>query len=405
MSTMTTRQAAQRLGVKVETLYAYVSRGVLDRDVADDGRSSLFDRRAIEALARRGRPRSSSRSTSIDLLIETRLTSLSMRGVRYRGIDAGTLARTSTFEDAAALLWLGRQPAGDGPRCEFPWKGRIVDGGDGFSAGAAIRVTVAEAWALAGDDTGRRDPESMAATGRLLISTIVDSLPTLGGARSTRLTLPNGTGPIRGTIAGRLWGRLTPRRPTAELVGVLNAALVLLADHDLAASTLAARVAASTGAGPYAVVSAGLAALSGPLHGGASRLARDLLAVAEVEGGRVAADRALRNAKIVPGFGHTVYADADPRAVVLFGLLRTAVGSGSQMAAVDAVIAATVERTGRHPNIDLALATLGHLAGMSPDAGEVVMAVARTSGWLAHAIEEYAEPPLRFRPRASYNGP
>ena len=403
-TTMTARQAAQRLGVKVETLYAYVSRGLLERDTAADGRSSLFDRRAVEALARRGRPRQSSKATSIDLLIETRLTSLSMHAVRYRGLDVAALARGSTFEAVAQLLWLGV----DGNSAEgdtTPWRGA------GFSpvmrddvAGAdAIRMIVAEAWAHDPVGASGRDAAAMARSGRSLIATIVDSLPSCGATVAAHLTLADGTGPIRGSIAGRLWGKLTAQRPTPAMVGVLNAALVLLADHELAASTLAARVAASTHAGPYAVVSAGLATLSGPLHGAASSLARALLLDAEASGGRVAVDSLLGAHRLVPGFGHKVYTDADPRAIVLLELVASVAGA-ERIAFVDEVVAAVAERTGRGPNIDVALAALGHICGMSLDAGEVIMAVARTSGWLAHAIEEYAEAPLRFRPRASYIG-
>src|SRR5262245_48428596 len=135
---MTAREAAQRMGVKVETLYAYVSRGLLESHPAPDGRASLFDARAIEALARRGRPRQSSRSSSLNLLIETRLTTLSSQGVRYRGLLSSDLARTSTFENVAQLLWLGRVGTS-----HEPWRGTTYAGLDGMPLGDALRVVAA----------------------------------------------------------------------------------------------------------------------------------------------------------------------------------------------------------------------------------------------------------------------
>ena len=112
---MTVAQAAQRLGVKPPTLYAYVSRGVLRSHRAADGRSSLFDTADIEALARRGRPRRTSRTASLDIVIETSLTTIEHERVRYRGFESGRLARTRPFEEVADLLWTGSLGELDGP--------------------------------------------------------------------------------------------------------------------------------------------------------------------------------------------------------------------------------------------------------------------------------------------------
>ena len=196
-------------------------------------------------------------------------------------------------------------------------------------------------------------------------------------------------------------------RPTPELVALLNSALVVMADHELAASTLAVRVAASTWASPAAAVSSGLGVLSGPLHGSASREGRVLLDRA-MEVGAARAVRELRDEhRRVPGFGHRVYPGADPRATLLMGLLHAALADrANRVVAVAEEIRIEVERQiGREPNVDFALATITAATAMPMDAGEVVMAVARTAGWLAHAIEEYSERPLRFRTRAAYIGP
>jgi citrate synthase len=199
-------------------------------------------------------------------------------------------------------------------------------------------------------------------------------------------------------------GRLASARPTAPLVGVLDAALVLLADHELAASTFAARIAASTRADPYAVVLAGLGPVAGPLHGGASRAARRLFEDAARHGAASALAAAVEVHGLVPGFGHRLYPDGDPRAVALFDLLRRTTGRDRSMAVVDDVIEAMRRRVDVRPNIDAALAAFGMIAAMPLDAGEAIFTVARSAGWIAHAIEEYAEAPLRFRPRALHVG-
>ncbi|MEO6124347.1 MAG: citrate synthase [Ilumatobacteraceae bacterium] len=400
MSTMTAGEAARRMGVKVETLYAYVSRGLIASHVAADGRTSMFDRRAVEELARRGRPRQSSRSTSLNMLIETSITSLSPQGVRYRGRLSTELAHDHTFEDVAELLWtdtLGDRTHGWMGDALTPIVASSLDLHD------SIRVIVA----LAG--TGRvsasmQAPTDVAAAGRHLIATITESLPTVGDGRSLRLTLPDGSTPIRATIAGRLWSRLSPQRPASGMLAVLNAALVLMADHELAASTLAVRVAASTRADPYAVVNTGLGVLSGPLHGAASRLTRALIDQALEVGPIRAVNDSLRSGQPLPGFGHKVYADADPRALALLTLLRRAGPNSRIMAVVDELGAVGAERIGHEPNVDFALAAMTAVGRMPPDGGETVMSIARIAGWLAHAREEYNEAPLRFRPRASYVG-
>jgi citrate synthase len=250
--------------------------------------------------------------------------------------------------------------------------------------------------AVRGADPLRHDrrPSAVATTGRTIIATIVDSIPPLQAE-------PTAPSP---SIAARLWTRLSPVAPTKKDVRLLDAALVLLADHELAASTFAARIAASTWADPYLVVLAGLATLGGPLHGGASEQARQLLR--EVVNGRSAPEvigARLAQGELVPGFGHRVYRERDPRAELLFArldaprpskIVRASVSLRETMAARDLPFA----------NIDAATAVLAESYDMIDGAAELIFSVARVVGWLAHAIEEY-EHRLRFRLRAAYVGP
>jgi citrate synthase len=275
----------------------------------------------------------------------------------------------------------------------------------------ALRVALA--LAPAGDPLrGDLRPDAVVATARSLVATLVESLPVLGdvgrvGRRHEGRRGDGRRGEDRrgdGRISERLWVRLTTTRPSAPLVGVLDAALVLLSDHELAASTFAARIAASTRSDPYAVVLAGLGPVAGPLHGGASRAARRLFDDASRRGVTPALATAVEVHGLVPGFGHRLYRDGDPRAVALLDRLRRAAGRTRSMAVVDDVIEEMRRRPHVHPNVDAALAALGMVTSMPVDAGEAIFTVARSTGWIAHAIEEYAEAPVRFRPRALYVG-
>lgn len=384
--------AADRLGVKAATLYAYVSRGVLRRRHDEGGRRSLFDPAEIEELARRGRPRRS----PPELLIESRLTALGPDRPFYRGRDALRLARSHSFESVAEYLWTGSLAAAD--RSE--WQASV----GGVQAAAVAQAGLPEqvlpldrlqviTATLAATDPLRfhLEPSAVASTGRRLISGMVDALPALAEP---------GDG-----VAGRLWSKLTALPANAGLLRVLEAALVLLADHELAASTLAARVAASARADPYAVVSTGLGALGGPKHGGASFAAERLLGeVTEPARAPQVIGEWLRRGEHIPGLGHTVYKSGDGRAGVLFDLLEQAMPGHDRLVAATAIITEARARRLPEPNIDMALATLGAVTDMVPGAGEAVFAVARTAGWLAHALEEYERGAL-LRPRAVYTGP
>jgi citrate synthase len=407
---LTAAEAARRLGVKPATLYAYVSRGVLSRVRAPDGRTSLFGAEEVEQLARRGRPR---RPAGVaDITVESAITEITGDSLRFRGLDATRLAVSRTFEEVAELLWTGEFPSGRESGRE-PWRARPAALAAGRAAQAALpagtlpleRLQVIVP-AMAATDPLRLqlDRPAVIAAGRNIIAGMVDCLP---GDLTSAAAEP---------VAGRLWSRLCAgngrgngpgngqRRPAPGLMRALSAALVLLADHELAASTLAARAAASVRADPYAVVGTGLGAMSGALHGGASLGAEMLMAAASgpEDVPRVVAEL-LRRGEKVPGFGHFVYRGGDPRAILLLDLVRRVAPKSGQLAVADAVFAEVRHKSLPEPNIDFAIATLVRVAGMVRGAGEAIFAVARTAGWIAHALEAYSGPgPLR--PRAVYTG-
>ncbi|MFF5081425.1 citrate synthase family protein [Actinoplanes sp. NPDC000266] len=384
MDTLTTDQVAERLGVKPATIYAYVSRGLLHSVRNGDGKVSLFARSEVEAFEAKRKGRGTPN-------IQTGLTLISDGALFYRGHDAIALATTASFESVANLLWTGTLVHSDlTPPPELLELAVAVTAPLPPAARHTDRLRVIVAAAAAADPL-RFDitPAAVVTTGRSLLATMVTALPA-----PPRLVAPS-------RLAANLWARLADEPGTAADHDILNAALVLLADHDIAASTLAARVAASTRAHPYAVVGAGLAALDGPLHGAASGLAHELLtdALSRRDPVEAVATR-LRTGETIPGFGHRLYPNGDPRAKILLGLL----GNGPATACAHEIADAMRTRSGIHPNIDLALAafTLDH--GMPPDAGETIFAIARTAGWLAHALEEYGDRPSRFRPSGRYAG-
>ncbi|CAN5536993.1 citrate synthase [soil metagenome] len=399
---LTAEQAAARLGVKVDTVYAYVSRGHLQSARSPGGRTSTFDAAEVEQLARRGRPRRSSRSPHLDIQIRTSITEVHDGELSYRGHRVADLALTRPFEDVAALLWTAALPPDD--EAWMPWThGRRLEVPSG-SAVDRLRVLAA---LCAFDDPMRSDlsVSGVAASGQRLVASVVDSLsPVAARARRRvhRLELQHGVEARSGTIAGRLAAQLSAGSVDRDLVSLCNTALVVLADHELAASTLAARVAAATRADPYGVVGAGLGPFSGALHGTASRDVRTMLDSSIRDGAATAVADALRLHGFVPGFGHSLYPQGDPRAALMLEQLVERRGQHAEFAHVRILLTTVVERVQIHPNVDFALAALGHVAHLEPDSGEALFAVARMAGWLAHALEEYGERPLRFRPRAVF---
>jgi citrate synthase len=391
---MTSDQAADRLGVKAATLYAYVSRGMLRSERTPGERRSRFLRSDVEKLA--ARQRSGGRAGALDIVIETELTLLDPTGhLAYRGWDVMEAAATATFEEVASWLLTGARDHIDftAPDALVRAGSRVVKAMRAAPAVDQLRGALA---AMRSADPFRHDrrPAAVAESARGIVATFAEVLPLADGQAAPR---PGAS------LAARLWSRVSTARPTAARIRLLDATLVLLADHELAASTLAARVAASTWADPYLVVGAGLATLGGPLHGGASTGARAMIrSVVDGQAAVEAIDARLRDGRLIPGFGHRIYADVDPRAVLLLRLLDDTRDS-PVMRAGRSLTATMQERRLPFPNVDFSLALLAESNEMSPDAIEVVFAISRTVGWLAHAIEEYQHR-LRFRPRAVYAG-
>jgi citrate synthase len=382
---LTARQAAERLGIKLDTLYAYVSRGRVESVGMPGSRERRYRAADVEALManRDGQEpaRSLGAADALMPVIGSSICLIEDGRLYYRGEDAISLARTATLEEIAALLWGGE------PDSQSDVDRAVLPAPEPSASGLIERCQVRLAW-MADKDLPALDltRSGIIRTGRVILLALAGCI---AGA-----TPPSG--PIHRQLAAA-WG------VTGKKVDILRRCLVLIADHELNASTFVARCVASTGAIPYAVVSAALSALSGRLHGGASARAETLFAEIARSGDPMAvmAGRLARGEDL-PAFGHFLYPNGDPRAAAILAAIARAVPEAREM--VDAAAAAGSRLTGRRPNVDFALAAAAAALRLPQNSALALFVIGRTVGWIAHAIEQYQNGTL-IRPRARYTGP
>lgn len=369
-------QAMAQLGVRAQTLYAYVSRGHIAAaaDPADPRRSRYRAADIAELAARKGRGRKAADVAEGAIawgepVLTSAITTVSGGALYYRGQDAAGLAETESLEAVARLLRGGHGGALKGARRDPPQAPAMR---------ARLFLSLA---ARAGED-----PPARGRAGLALALEAAGLLDAVGDAACGQV----GKGPIHQRLA-EAWGG------DAEMADLLRRALVLLADHELNASTFAARVAASTGASLAAAALAGLSALSGPLHGGMAARVWNLVEETRRIGPEATVAGRLARGAPVPGFGHPLYPTGDPRAEALLDAFEPTPDL--------AALRRTVEgATGQAANIDFALVALADALKLPEDAPFALFAVARTAGWLAHAVEQVQTGRL-IRPRARYTGP
>lgn len=384
---LTAAQVAARLGVKPETVYAYVSRGLLHRE--RDARGSSFDALEVEAFAgtrRRTAPAPAHPTTGMPIgVVHTDIADIEDGELLYRGRRARDLIGRD-FAEVVAWLW-------DAERTDAPdpaiGSAREMVAALPPHAGAMDRLRAALTGFTA-DDPLRHD--ASAATLHRIGWTLLTGLPVaLGGDPHADVA--------RSLVSA--W-RTPPDGPTVTAV---NAALILLIDHDLAVSTFAARVAASARADGYAAISAALGAADSPLHiSAAARTARLLARVRRGLDPERALTEELQDGNGIPGFGHPLYPDVDDRADALFPLVAELPDGTATMDAVRRLSEVVADRTRLRPNVDLALAALVSGARLPDDAASTIFVLGRLAGWVSHIGAEYGETAMRLRPRGEYLG-
>ncbi len=389
-------EACARLGISAATLYAYVSRGLIESRPGPDHRSRVYLRRDIERLAQRkkaGRGAARGAAQSLDRglpVMETAISLIRPDSPYYRGRAAVAMVRAGdTLEDAARLLWDCGELDPFDPLPADPWPARVAP--------------------IASDASLPPLKRAMAAIPLLAVDQR-DSLNAAPAARrriAATLLRQNAALLVAGTPDARPVHRLLADawRPGDEaFADLVRAALVLCADHELNVSAFAARVVASTGAHLHGTVCAGLAALSGPRHGGATARAYALIADAAAAGSPAGfIGERWRRGDELPGFHHVLYPDGDPRGAEVLAMLRRHRAGDPRMAHVDALVQAAAETSGRLPNIDGMLAAICYVHGLPETPALAIFAAGRLAGWLAHAQEQQAAGRL-IRPRAQYNG-
>ncbi|HEY8944192.1 MAG TPA: citrate synthase [Polyangiaceae bacterium] len=395
--------AVERLGVRAATLYSYVSRGLVRTIPGSDARSRLYSVADLERLrtrrdARRGHAAVAAAALSFgEPILESSITSIESGGPVYRGKPAQALAEQgASFESVAELLWTGvlnpdarmelapRRFARARLAALLPDRPRPFD---------PLLLAVP---ALAFDDVDRFDTRTVSTLrqGRALLPELASSLALGSGRASKRAT---GRGGIARTAA-----RALGVRETSRAVGAINRALVLSADHELNASTFAARVAASAGSDLYACLSAALATLSGPRHGGECDRVESLLMEARgARSGQEVVRGRLRRGELICGFGHPLYPEGDPRGRLLLAL-------AGQLAPRRAGVAIALElarvmrrTTGEGPTLDFGLVALANALGAPAGSALALFALGRLAGWIAHVLEQRESGAL-LRPRARY---
>ena len=388
-------RAAEELGVSVATLYAYVSRGMVRSEAAEGKRRN---RRYRAEDVRRLKERKERRRDPDGVVegalhwgtpvMESGITLIDDGRLYYRGRDVEDLAGHKTIEEVAALVWTGGEAVAQDlfQREERQLSGRIGTVLESVSGMLPVEVFQVLLPLAAAEDPAAYDLRATAVART--------------GARILRLMTEAVSGrdaPGLAETLARGWGR-------GEIGALLDAALVFCADHELPVSTFAARCVASSGASPYAVVLAGLAALGGIKHGGEIELVEAFLREVEDAGdARAVISGRLRRGERIPGFGHSLYPEGDPRGA---GLLRRTAEAYSESPAVklSTTVAEDVLRLmGERPTVDFALATVARVLRLPSGGAVALFGLGRTVGWIGHAIEQYENNSL-IRPRARYTG-
>jgi len=375
---LTLDEVQEFLGVRAQTIYAYVSRGLIaSHPDPQNTRRSLYSAENIQSLKQKKQQGRKRETLAVNTLfgnepsIPTAISTFSKGHLYYRGKDVIAFAEHATLEETARLLWSAQISAGFSvPTRDYP-----------HAAPERSHAFIALATATA---TGHSTHGRTARVLHAEAATLVGHLATTFGAENHPEML----------IHQRLalgWG------VNEEVADILRRAMVLLADHELTSSAFAARIAASNGASLPACLLTGLATFTGPLHGDATQRVKALFDEVERSSADQVVNRYLSSALPIPGFGHHLYPDGDPRAVALLAHFEPP-------EEIAKFIEKVITLTGLLPNIDVVLAALVTRYRLLGDAAFALFSIARSVGLLAHAMEQIGTGKV-IRPRGRYVGP
>ena len=388
-------EAAQLLGVSLSTLYSYVSRGLLDSVAGPGARSKRYPYDAVQRLAARKADGKRAGHMTVAAMnwgvpvMETRITQLADGKLFFRGQDSWQLADSASLETLAQILW----ESPDFPQSLPALNLDITELALQLLPHASPLQKAIPLLTLLAHQLPAREPD------RTCFFTEAATLMRILAALLLNSELS--CTPLHEQVA-RTW------QVDARQANLIRSALVLMADHELNASTFSVRCVASTGADLAVILSTGLSALSGPIHGGGSALASQMLTAALHAPSPVLAIQTFytRHEAALAGFSHPLYPDGDPRAIYLLnhmGLLVQDPIYGQRIKQILDICDHAAQYLNARPNADFALAALQTAFNWPEYAAQILFALARSVGWIAHAAEQMKEGRL-IRPRARYVG-
>ena len=388
-------EAADALDITKNTLYAYVSRGLIRSEPSDDSRRTRRYRADdVQQLKRKKQltqdPETAAR-TAFDWglpVLESALTLIEDGRFYYRGHDACTLATAYDLEAVAPILW---DQAADRIDLDAVDPPVAIPDADPDAVSMLDRMQMLLPRAQAADERAYDlSARGVTNTGVRLLALLTTLVENHAGTSST------------GPMSERLAHAWDAGPGTASL---LNATLVLCADHGLNVTALTVRSVASAAASPYGAVNAGLSAARGQRHtGNTARIAALLREAGTPDQFRATVAARLRRGDTVPGFGHQLYPDGDPRAALLIDRLQEIAPDADGTAFARAAQEVGPDLLDRPPAVDFALVALGHALSLPSEAPLLLFILGRTVGWTGHMIEQYEDGDV-LRPRAQYTGP
>jgi len=395
---LTAKEAAAALEISTPTLYAYVSRGLIRSELGTGkSRARRYHAEDVTALlSRKELRRNPAKAAETALhfgqpVLESAITLIENGRLYYRGYDVITLPSQHSFEAVAGLIWQG-EFGDDGlfanPLPDALWQQyhKIAPLLQDLSPVEAFQVVLP---LVAAHDLAAYDLRETA-----VMQTGVRLVQLLTAVITGQQTTTN--------IAQTLQRAWVPHDERAA--ALINMALIFCADHELNVSAFTARTVASAAATPYAAVIAGLAALRGRLHGGATEQVDAFFhEVGQPNQARQAVANRLKRGDHIPGFGHPLYPDGDPRGRALLDEITAVYPDAAAVILAKEVETAVADTIGYLPTIDMALVTLVGAAQLPPGAPLTLFALGRTVGWIGQAVEQYRHNQL-IRPRAKYVG-